>query len=187
MLTVITGPMFSGKSSKLITMLMSYAIAGKNALAFKPNIDNRFEIEKAIVSHTNNQFPAIVLPCDSPGDSINSLPLVLTPHVVGFDEAQFFHKEELLETVDYLMEKKLCVICAGLSQDYSGKPFGAMPHLLSIADEIISLKAVCSNCKSIGIATRTYRKSNDGDQVVVGGVDKYEARCYTCWTVGNEV
>jgi thymidine kinase len=74
------------------------------------------------------------------------------------------------------------VIVAGLPQDSYGKPFGAMPTILAMADNIVCLKAVCSKCKKINSATRTYRKIQDKAQVVVGGIDMFEPRCFECWS-----
>lgn len=189
MLTVITGPMFAGKSSALISRCMANVIADRYVIVFKPDNDIRYDkgLTK-ITSHNMDTFPAVVLGRDFPSSCWDIILVSKRkPDVVAFDEAQFFEREEMLETIDMLISDKYDVIIAGLSQDYKGNPFGAMPELLATADEIISLKAVCSNCKCIGIATRTYRKSNDADQIVVGGVDKYEARCHACWSSGNEV
>jgi len=189
MLTVITGPMFSGKSSALISRCMANVIADRYVIVFSPDNDIRYDKRLTkITSHNMETFPAVVIGKDYP-QACWDIILVSErrPNVIAFDEAQFFGREEMLETVDMLTNDKYDIILAGLSQDFKGRPFGAMPELLAIADEIVSLKAVCSSCKGIGIATRTYRKSNDGKQIVVGGVDKYEAICYACWSSGNEV
>lgn len=183
MLTVITGPMFSGKSSALISRCMANVIAGRYTIVFKPDNDTRYDKNLTkVTSHNMETFPAVAIDRGTPQACWDIILVSESkPDVVAFDEAQFFARDDMLEVVDDLVKDGYDVILAGLSQDFKGNPFGAMPELLASADEILSLRAVCSKCKGIGIATRTYRKSGDGEQVVVGGIDKYEARCYTCW------
>lgn len=184
MLTVIVGPMMAGKTSELLSMCRSNQIAGNKTLLFKPSIDNRFD-DNAVVTHDGKKMNAIKL------NNQNALSL-FDDHsdwlrrseygLVAFDEVQFFNAD-LIEVIDTLI--RYCdvdVVCAGLAQDSSGKPFGIMPRLLCMADKIISLTAVCSKCKEIGAATRTFRKVEGNKQVEVGGSDKYEARCLPCWS-----
>lgn len=181
MLTVITGPMFAGKTSALISMCMSHVIAGDSVVAYKPVQDNRYD-DKFIVSHNLDKFSCITV--EKPSDIYKTFSRSdLKIDVIAIDEVQFLEPNTLMCLFDeiYQMDFKR-VICAGLPQDYKGEPFGAMPELLSMADEIVSLKAVCSKCKGIGIASKTYRKSSENTaQILVGGTDKYEARCYKCW------
>jgi thymidine kinase len=103
--------------------------------------------------------------------------------VVVIDEAQFFNSDNLISVVgDLLYHNGKTIILSGLSQDSSGKPFGAMPHLLAIADDIIHLKAVCAKSKKIGAATRTFRKDvSNTNQVAVGGSELYEPRSFDEW------
>ncbi len=184
MLTVITGPMFSGKSSELISICKSNMVAGNKTLVFKPASDSRYSLGD-IETHDGKKIPARRL------NNHNALSL-FDDHsdwlrrseygLVAFDEVQFFNLD-LIEVIDTLI--RFCdvdVVCAGLAQDSSGKPFGIMPRLLCMADKITSLTAVCSKCKEIGKATRTFRKVEGGKQVEVGGADKYEARCLPCWS-----
>ena len=181
MLTVITGPMFAGKTSALISMCMSHIIAGDGVVAFKPVKDNRYD-DKFIVSHNLDKFSCI--PIEKPSDIYKSfLRPDLKMDVIAIDEIQFLEPNTLMCLFDDIYERNFKrIICAGLAQDYKGEPFGAMPELLSMADEIVSLKAVCSKCKGIGLASRTFRKPTENtEQILVGGADKYEARCYKCW------
>lgn len=178
MLTVITGPMFSGKSSKLIAMCTANLIAGKSVKVLKPENDIRYN-KDYIVSHTMEKFAATRVPLDVPATIATSM---IDYDVIAFDEVQFFRAKEIISMIEHILyEQKKNIICAGLSNDFDGVPFGAMPHLLSIADKIISLKAVCTSCKEINTATRTYRKNNDMTQTVVGGSEIYEPRCFRCW------
>ena len=150
MLTVIAGPMFAGKSSKLISMATTHLLAGHNVLAFKPANDNRFGVGEYIATHTNEKFIATSIDPQSPS--------IILERVIDFesawhkkvdaiaiDEAQFFDSTHLIFTVEHLLyTQSKTIILSGLSQDSSGNPFGAMPHMLAIADDIIHLKAVCA-------------------------------------------
>ena len=98
--------------------------------------------------------------------------------MVGIDEAQFF-TEAIVEVCEKLADRRMRVIVAGLDQDYLGKPFGPIPKLLSIADDVLKLKAVCMICG--GEATKSQRLTRDKEQVVVGAADHYEARCRLCF------
>lgn len=179
MLTVITGPMYAGKTSALISKAIAHVIAGRLVIGFKPSNDERYDKEN-IVSHAGYKFPAIRLDIKNPTEAFKYLSKW---DVFVFDEVQFFDAygfEQLITQFLYGEEK--IIIVSGLSQDSDGKPFGAMPTLLYMADEIVHLKAVCSKCKKINLATRTYRKDkNNKKQVLVGGAELYEARCFSCW------
>lgn len=184
MLTVITGPMFSGKTSALISRAMAHVIAGDFVIAFKPKIDDRYDKEN-IITHHNNKFPAYPVnsanTAEECGRVIHNLIVEQKQNidVILYDEAQFFDIT-IIDSIDAYM-RWAHVIIAGLAQDSFGSPFGHMPTLLSMADNIVCLKAVCSKCKSINAATRTYRKTESRDQVVVGGIDMFEPRCFRCW------
>lgn len=179
MLTVITGPMFAGKTSTLIALIEAHKIAGQKVLAFKPHRDDRYN-ENAYVTHDGQELAV---------QSVESLDEVFievfgnNPNVdvVCFDEGQFFNPADLIKTVEMLTKHDYSVVVAGLAQDSFGKPFGAMPQVMAMADRLIPLSAVCVKCKSIGAATRTHRKCDSTEQVVVGGKDIYEPRCFRCW------
>lgn len=184
MLTVITGPMFAGKSSALISKGVSHVIAGDGVIAFKPTSDDRYDLNN-ITTHHGDKFLAYAVPANNLWDEANKVfskyPLGdIDVSVILIDEAQFFKKSEILMATNEWIEWAHLVV-AGLAQDSFGKPFGAMPELLSMADNIICLKAVCSKCKKVNSATRTYRKTKDTSQVVVGGIDSFEPRCFGCW------
>lgn len=180
MLTVITGPMFAGKTSALISMVKANLIAGNEIEAFTPSNDTRYGLE-VIASHDGEEINAEVLDKMSPFKSYFIEDMRKTKAVAFFEECQFFNVPSLMLLIKNLLDDGRDVVCAGLPNDSFGEPFGAMPQLLSIADEIISLKAVCSKCKKINKATRTFRKSDSKEQVVVGGKDIYEPRCFDCW------
>jgi len=173
---VICGSMFSGKTEELIRRLKRAKIANQKVEIFKPKIDTRYD-EKMVVSHDANAI--LSTPVEH-----SSLLLKLSDGVgvVGVDEAQFFD-DDLPSVCQQLALRGIRVIAAGLDMDYKGQPFGPMPHLLSVAEYITKVHAICSHCGNL--ATHSFRLSQDGDQVVLGEKDRYEARCRTCYHMGN--
>ena len=182
MLTVITGCMFSGKTSALIARAEMNIIAGKNVILIKPSNDTRFGTENVIHTHSGQSFPCYIVDKDKPHKEILDIVynrLKTKVDVIIIDEAQFFSREIFNSIADYMTWAH--VIVGGLKEDSNGKPFGMMPELLCAADDIIHLKAICIKCTTINSATRTYRKAENKDQVFVGGKDSYEPRCLECW------
>lgn len=168
---VICGSMFSGKTEELIRRLKRVKIAKLKAEIFKPVIDVRYD-EVNIVSHDTNFVPS------TPVDSAKKiLALAQNVDVVGIDEAQFFD-DAIVDVCEELALRGIRVIVAGLDMDYTGKPFGQVPNLLSIADYITKLHAICSRCGNI--ANISYRKIAEDKQVILGEKDIYEPRCRTC-------
>ena len=168
---VICGSMFSGKTEELIRRLKRVKIANLKVEIFKPAIDTRYD-ETKIVSHDTNAI--ISTPVES---SQSILLLAQDVDVVGIDEAQFFDSE-IADVCEQLALRGIRVIVAGLDIDYMGKPFGQMPNLLSIADYITKLHAICMKCGNI--ANISYRKIATGGQVLLGEKDIYEPRCRHC-------
>jgi len=182
-LTVITGPMFAGKTKELQSIYEANVIAENAVHAFKPSNDTRYSND-CIASHDGDEIPSTVLDKDDPYyDFCRFLPM-WGEGVLFFEEAQFFNKEEFTKLVRELLYGGRDMVIAGLPCDSFGRPFGAMPELLSMADSIITKKAVCVLCKTIASATRTYRKIKSTAQVVVGGAEAYEPRCFKCWKDG---
>lgn len=173
---VICGSMFSGKTEELIRRLKRSKIANQKVEIFKPQIDTRYDKSK-VVSHDANYI--LSTPVSSSKEILN---LVSSVNVVGIDEAQFFD-EHLPDVCQQLALKGIRVIASGLDMDYLGKPFGPMPTLLSVAEYITKLHAICSHCGNL--ATHSYRLSTEEEQVTLGETDKYEARCRTCYHMGN--
>jgi thymidine kinase len=175
---VICGSMFSGKTEELIRRLKRVKIANLKAEIFKPAIDVRYDAEK-IVSHDASSIHSTPV-----SSSQNILLLTQDVDVVGIDEAQFFD-EGITQVCAQLALKGIRVIVAGLDMDYMGNPFGQMPNLLAIADYITKLHAICQVCGNI--ANISYRKVNEGGQVLLGEKDVYEPRCRVCSQLGNAV
>lgn len=164
--------MFSGKTEELIRRLKRAKIANLKVEIFKPAIDIRYD-ETKVVSHDANTIHST--PIDN---SQTILLLAEGVDVVGIDEAQFFD-DEIMHVCEVLALRGVRVIVAGLDMDYLGKPFGQMPNLLSIADYITKLHAICMKCGNI--ANISYRKTNQEGQVVLGEKDTYEPRCRKCY------
>jgi thymidine kinase len=172
-LEVISGPMFSGKTEELIRRLNLAIIAKQRVQIFKHAIDKRYD-ETYITSHTNMKFKAV--PVSSSEEILAKLNDAT--RVVGIDEAQFFD-DGIVEVCNKLANRGLRVIAAGLDQDFLGRPFGPMPHLLAIADSVLKLKAVCVVCG--GEASKTQRRTENAERVLVGAGEHYEARCRACF------
>lgn len=181
-LEVVCGPMFSGKSEELMRRLRRAKIARRNVIIFKPKIDTRY-IADNIVSHDGNSLDAF--PIQDPQEML-SIALHNGASVVGIDEAQFFH-QSVIDIIFTLIDHGKRVVVAGLDLDYRGIPFGPMPTLLAVADQITKLQAICNVCGTDAHFTQRIVDNKpapfDDEQVKVGGQESYQARCRTCHTI----
>lgn len=169
---VICGPMFSGKSEELIRRLRRAQIARQPLQAFKPKIDDRYHAEQ-IVSHSAISIDALPV-----ATSVEMARVVRNDtQVVGIDEVQFFD-DGVVSLAERLALSGVRVILAGLDQDYTGAPFGPMPRLLALAEQVTKTLAICMRCGTP--AGRSQRLTAATEQVVVGATDSYEARCRRC-------
>lgn len=173
---VICGSMFSGKTEELIRRLKRARIANQKVEIFKPQIDTRYD-DVNVVSHDANAILSIPI-----AHSSKLLELTDGINVVGIDEAQFFD-DELPDVCQQLALRGTRIIIAGLDMDYKGKPFGPMPALLAVSEYITKVHAICQHCGNL--ATHSYRISEEKETVVLGEQDLYEARCRTCYHMGN--
>lgn len=181
---VICGGMFSGKSEELIRRIRRAKIARLKVAAFKPAIDDRYHHE-AIASH--NGLMADARPVQNAGE----IPGIVSEDidVVAIDEVQFF-EPEIVHICQTLADQGKRVICAGLDQDFRGKPFGPTPILLAVAEYVTKLQAICVRCG--GPACRTQRlidgrpAAMDDPVIKVGAKEQYEARCRHCHEVLNQ-
>ncbi|QQS28100.1 MAG: thymidine kinase [Sphingobacteriales bacterium] len=176
---VVCGSMFSGKTEELIRRLRRAAIANQKVVICKHAIDTRFD-ENNIVSHDSNTIQSV--PVNHSSD-ILLLAQQVKAEVVGIDEAQFFD-EHLPNICEQLALQGMRVIIAGLDMDYLGKPFGTMPHLLSVAEYITKLHAICMVCGNL--ASHSYRKQAKEGQVLLGAKEMYEPRCRICYHLNTE-
>ncbi len=170
---VIAGSMFSGKTEELIRRLKRARFANQKVEIFKPKVDTRYS-EEEVVSHDENAIPST--PVDT---SVSILMLTSGVEVVGIDEAQFFDKG-LSDVCNELANRGVRVIVAGLDMDYLGRPFGPMPQLLSVAEYITKVHAICVKCGNL--AQYTHRKTKDDKRVLLGETDIYEPLCRKCYT-----
>ncbi|MCK4881007.1 MAG: thymidine kinase [Bacteroidales bacterium] len=169
---VITGSMFSGKTEELIRRLRRARFAKQEVEIFKPRIEVRYSVEE-VVSHDENAIHST--PVDS---SANILLLASGVKVVGIDEAQFFD-DGLIDVCNQLADSGVRVIVAGLDMDYKGVPFGPMPGLISIAEYVTKVHAICVRCGNL--ANYTHRLSDDDKLIVLGETDIYEPLCRVCY------
>ena len=182
-LHVIAGCMSSGKTDELLRLLRRAEIARRRILLVRPAVDDRTPAEYA-ESRSKARFPSAAVRQDEAAE-ILSLARERDADLVGIEEAQFFD-ESIVATVITLRESGRHVILTGLNLDFAGRPFGVMPTLMAMADEVTTLTAICVVCGET--ATRTQRlvggrpAALDDPLVVIGGFDSaaietYEARC----------
>lgn len=169
---VICGSMFSGKTEELIRRMRRAEFAHQRVEIFKPSIDIRYS-EQDVVSHDARAIPST--PVDS---SASILLLVSDQQVVGIDEAQFFDPG-IVDVCNELANRGIRVIVAGLDMDFMGKPFGPMPALCAIADEVSKQHAICVRCGSL--AYLSHRIVAGDRQVMLGEKDEYEPLCRHCY------
>ncbi len=173
--------MFSGKSEEMIRRLRRAEIAGQRVVIFKPRIDDRYDAAD-VVSHAGARMQAV--PVSTVAEVVEH---VLGFDVVGIDEVQFF-EPAIVSTALELADGGVRVVVAGLDQDFRRLPFGPIPDLLSYAEFVDKLQAVCHRCG--GPATTTQRLVDgrpapySGETVVVGAAEQYEARCRGCHEPG---
>jgi thymidine kinase len=166
---VVCGPMFSGKTEELIRRVKRAQIAKQRVQIFKPSIDVRYDVED-VVSHSSQAIKSE--PVESAVDIL--LRLKDSTRVVAIDEVQFFD-ENIITVVTKLAARGYRVICAGLDLDYRAQPFGPMPTLLALADEVMKIHSICTVCGAP--ATRSQRLNASKERVLLGETDAYEARC----------
>lgn len=168
---LICGSMFSGKTEELIRRLKRARFAKQRVEIFKPALDTRYS-EVDIVSHDSNSIPS------TPVDSSASILLFSSEiDVVGIDEAQFLD-EGLVEVCNQLAAGGVRVIVAGLDMDYRGVPFGPIPNLCAIADEVTKVHAICVKCGSL--AYLSHRTTGDNKRILLGEESMYEPLCRSC-------
>ena len=169
---VICGSMFSGKTEELIRRMKRAQFAKQTVEIFKPCIDVRYSEDK-VVSHDSHSIHST--PIESPAQMLE---LSNDVEVVGIDEAQFFD-DSLIEVVQTLANRGIRVIIAGLDTDFLGKPFGPMPALMAVAEDIQKVHAICVKCGSP--ANHSHRLSASDELVVLGETDIYEPLCRHCY------
>ena len=169
---VICGSMFSGKTEELIRRLKRAKFAKQRVEIFKPAIDTRYS-EEEVVSHDSHSIAS------TPIDSSASILLFTSEiDVVGIDEAQFFD-ENLIDVCNELANRGTRVIVAGLDLDFKGVPFGPMPGLCAVADEVTKVHAICVRCGALAYVS--HRTVDDEKRVLLGEQTAYEPLCRACY------
>ena len=169
---VVCGSMFSGKTEELIRRLKRATFAKQRVEIFKPSLDTRYS-EVDVVSHDQNAIPS------TPIDSSSSILLLAGDNdVIGIDEAQFLD-EGLVDVCNQLANRGVRVIIAGLDMDFRGVPFGPMPALCAIADEVTKVHAICVKCGSL--AYLSHRLIKNDRRVLLGETGEYEPLCRDCY------
>ena len=169
---VICGSMFSGKTEELIRRLKRAQFANQKIAIFKPVIDKRYS-EEDVVSHDLHSIKS--RPISDPSEMLDVAP---DTQVIGIDEAQFFD-ESLITVAQTLADRGIRVIIAGLDTDYLGKPFGPIPGLLAVAEDVQKVHAICVRCGAL--ANHSHRLSKSQELVVLGEKDVYEPLCRNCY------
>ncbi|MBS1706853.1 MAG: thymidine kinase [Armatimonadetes bacterium] len=183
-IVVICGSMYAGKSEELIRRARRALYAKRKVQVFKPSIDKRYD-ESMVVTHMGARHEAV------PVTGVKQLLEKLDPCVqtLLIEECQFFD-DSLVDVAVQLADRGVEVILAGLDQDFRRRPFGPMPQLLALADEVVKLKAICMHCGAP--ASHTYRMidgkpANFHDPIVlIGATEAYEARCRNCFKLRGE-
>ena len=169
---VICGSMFSGKTEELIRRLKRAKFARQRVEIFKPAIDTRYSDED-VVSHDQNSIQS------TPIDSSSAILLLGADiDVVGIDEAQFFDNG-LVDVCNQLANSGVRVIVAGLDMDFQGRPFGPIPGLLAVADEVTKVHAICVRCGALAYVS--HRLVRDSRRVMLGEKMEYEPLCRDCY------
>jgi thymidine kinase len=182
-ITTITGPMFSGKTTELLRIMDREEIAKRKSVLFKPLIDDRYSKEQ-VINHNGIGKEAIIVKNSQEVfqkfQEINNTERIVN---VFIDEIQFFDSK-ILEILKKIKELDVNIYTCGLNQTFYGDPFPFVDGdhigtLMAISDYVISVDAVCNKCGKK--ATKTYRVGNEQETVIVGGPDKYQARCVDCY------
>lgn len=178
-IVVVCGSMFAGKTEELIRRARRALYAKKKVQVFKPAIDSRYA-EAMVVTHMGVEHEAV--PVKNVADLRSKIER--NTQVILIEEGQFFD-DSICDLAVELADKGREVIVAGLDQDFRREPFGPMPRLLALADEVVKLRAICMNCGAD--ASHTYRHIDgkpghrDDPIILIGATESYEARCRNCY------
>ncbi len=174
---VICGSMFSGKTEELIRRIKRAQFANQKIRIFKPAVDVRYS-DMDVVSHDLHSIP-----CSPIKEAKAMLEIEDDVQVVGVDEAQFFD-ESLVKVAQTLADRGKRVIIAGLDTDYMGKPFGPIPGLMAVAEDVQKVHAICVKCGNL--ANHSHRLTKSHKLVVLGEKDIYEPLCRQCFNAALE-
>lgn len=169
---VVCGSMFSGKTEELIRRMKRAKFAKQRVEIFKPALDTRYS-DNDVVSHDQNAIPS------TPVETSSSILLLSSDiEVVGIDEAQFLDMG-VVDVCNELANRGVRVIVAGLDMDFRGVPFGPMPALCAIADDVTKVHAICVRCGNLAYVS--HRLVHNEKQVLLGEKQEYEPLCRDCY------
>lgn len=172
---LIIGPMFSGKTTELMRRIRALTIAKKKAHVINYSKDLRYPgSDSSVVTHDGVSYPATLCGANDLENVVNSCQSF---DVIGIDEGHFFRN--LFEVAELFANQGKIVIIAGLNSTFERKDFGDIPKLLSVADDMTFLHAICSICYNQAACSKRITKSTELE--LIGGSDKYEARCRHCF------
>lgn len=183
---VVCGSMFSGKTEELIRRIKRATFARQRVVIFKPQIDTRYS-EEEVVSHDRNAVMSV--PLSTSGEILDYLSRHTTSKdgydfdVVGIDEAQFFGMD-LVAVCNQLANNGVRMIIAGLDMDFQCTPFGPIPALCAVADEVTKVHAICVKCGALAYVS--HRLVHDQNQVLIGEQTEYEPLCRECYKKAME-
>lgn len=169
---VVCGSMFSGKTEELIRRMKRAVFAHQKVMIFKPAIDTRYDVEN-VVSHDRNSIQSTAVE-----KAITILEQATNIDVVGIDEAQFLD-DGLVDVCNQLANRGVRVIIAGLDMDFKGVPFGPIPALCAIADDVTKVHAICVKCGNL--AYLSHRIVSGDKRVMLGEQTEYEPLCRECY------
>ncbi len=168
---LILGPMFSGKSTRLIEIIRKYTYKAKKTIMIKFFADKRYSEKSEVVTHDLIKYDSI--DCEKLRDSIEK---IKEYDVIGIDEGQFF--PDLVEVCEELSLLNKIVIIAALNGDFRMEPFPVISRIISKADKIKLLKAYCFNCHKDAKFSLRIVQSNE--TVLIGAGDAYKPACRQC-------
>lgn len=176
-LIIHTGSMFSGKTSSLEKDVKRFNIAKYKTVCFKPSVDTRYS-KPQIITHDNTSLNAVLIDDIS---EINEYCKKENPNVIAIDEVQFLggKTEDIVSSINLLLEKDVTVILAGLDMDFNAQPFEVVKELMPIADYLYKHHAVCVRCGTDGWVS--HRKTEEQERIVIGAINEYEPLCRKCF------
>ena len=177
-LKTIAGPMYAGKTSAILKLILWINHCNHKVVVLKPNIDNRYSKDN-IETHNRLSFPCFAM--ESWQHALDNH--TFQPYnynTVFIDEIQFMDTKETVDNVTTMLERGIHVVAAGLDQDSAGVPFETTAMLLALSDEVEKIQAVCTQCGKPATKTQRLEGAEEG-RVLVGSKGTYEPRCVTHW------
>uniref|UniRef100_A0A6C0B263 thymidine kinase n=1 Tax=viral metagenome TaxID=1070528 RepID=A0A6C0B263_9ZZZZ len=173
-LELILGPMFSGKTSKLLEIYKQYSFCNISVAVINHSLDTRYH-ESLLSTHDR-----IMIPCFQTESLMNEscLEIMQKSQVILINEGQFF--SDLYECILMLLQNKKTVYIAGLDGDFERKPFGEIIRLLPLCDNYYKLKSLCSLCKNGTTGIFSLRLTKETEQTLIGS-NNYLPVCRTCY------